>query len=152
MILDAAGKIATAFAPTTPHDGTVLFPTTYYDNRVAADIGAGGLVSFYINVVTTCVGATNTTDFYLVGNPTDVTFVTGNVYLYKTPAPIVVASLVRGYQLQVKVPPGFPTCRYFTLGVGLNTADLSAGAFSAWLGNDDFQTAKTTYPAGYTVA
>jgi hypothetical protein len=150
-ILDAAGQLATDFAPTTPHDGTILFPTTYYDNRVAADIGAGGLVSLTILVTTTATGATNTTEFYLVGNPSDTTFVTGNVIIYRSPAPVTVATLVKGYQVQVKVPPGFPTCRYYTLGVGLNTADLSAGKFSAWLANDDFQTVKTTYPAGYTV-
>ncbi len=150
-ILDVSGQLATDFAVTTPHDGTILFPTTYYDNRVAADIGAGGLVSFTILCTTTAVGATATADFYLIGNPTDVTFVTGNLILYKTGTPTLVAAMVKGYQLQVKVPPGFPTCRYYTLGIGLNTADLSAGKFSAWLANDDFQTAKTTYAAGYTV-
>lgn len=149
MILDSKGQIATAFAPTTPHDGTILFPTTYYDALAPIDLGAGETVGFYINVATTCVGATNTSTFYLIGNLTDPTFTTGNIKLFISDA-IAVASLVKGYQIQAKVRPG-SVARYFTLGVGLGTADLSAGAFSAWLLNDDFQTAKTSYPAGYSI-
>jgi len=149
MILDAKGQLASAFAPTTPHDGTILFPTTYYDNRVAADIGAGGTVGFYVNVNTTAVGATNTTIFYLIGNLTDPTFASNNLQINISQT-VAVATLVKGFELQFKVRPGF-VARYYTLGVALNVADLSAGKFDAWLVNDDFQTAKTSYPAGYSI-
>ncbi len=149
MILDSKAQVATAFAPTTPHDGTILFPTTYYDEGCPIDLGAGETVGFYINVGTTCVGATNHCTFYLLANLADPTFITGNINLFISPA-IAVASLVKGYQIQAKVRPGV-VARYFTLGVALDTADLSAGAFSAWLLNDNFQTAKTSYPAGYSI-
>lgn len=149
MILDSKGQLAVAFAPTTPHDGTILFPTTYYDALTPLDMGAGETVGFYIQVGTTCTGATNTTTFYLIGNLTDPTFASNNLKLFISDA-IPVATLVKGYQIQAKVRPGI-VARYFTLGVSLATADLGAGAFNSWLLNDDFQTAKTSYPAGYSV-
>lgn len=149
MILDSKAQLATSFAPTTPHDGTILFPTTYYDALTPIDMGAGETVGFYMQVGTTAVGATNTTTFYLIGNLTDPTFASGNIKLFISDA-IAVASLFKGYQIQAKVRPG-SVARYFTLGVALATADLSAGAFNAWLLCDDFQTAKNSYPAGYSV-
>ena len=63
---------------------------------------------------------------------------------------IAVATLVKGYEIQAKVRPGI-LARYYTLGVALDTADLSAGKFDAWLLSDDFQTAKNSYAAGYTI-
>lgn len=149
MILDSKGEVAVAFAPTTPHDGTILFPSTYYDEGCPIDLGAGETVGFYIQVGTTCVGATATATFYLLANLADPTFITGNINLFISPA-VPVASLVKGYQIQAKVRPGV-VARYYTLGVALGTADLSAGAFNAWLINDNFQTAKSTYPAGYSI-
>lgn len=148
MILDAKGEIAVAYAPTT--NGAIQYPTTYYDELVLADIGAGETVGFYIQVSTAVTSAGSATvTFSLIGNATDPTFASGNQVLWVSQA-IAKATLVLGYQIQVKVPPGF-VARYFTLGVTIGTADLTAGVFNAWLLNDNFQTAKNTYPAGYTV-
>lgn len=145
MILDIADQLASAYAPTAIAANT---NGTYIDRMVAMDDGMGETIIFYGRVATTATSAgAATVNFILQGDPTDPAF--GAAVTVTSTGAIPVATLVAGYEFKLKVPRGF-TERYFRLVATIATATLTAGAFDAYLTNDDMQDNKA-YAAGYTV-
>lgn len=155
MFLDSLDQLLSDFAPTT---GSSNY-SKYIDRLAKMDDGAGDPLYIYGLVTTTATGATNTTQFKILGNATDPTFASGNVTLADSGA-IAVATLAAGYQFfRGNVIPRQPAgsrentsafYRYITCQVLIATADLTAGAFSVWVTRQPIQD-NFSYPRGYSV-
>lgn len=154
--LTAPAAVLTPYAPTTV--GTHTNTAPYIDRMVLMDDGTGADVTFIVYVSTTATSnGSATVQFKLLGNATDITFASGNVVLADSGA-IAVATLVAGYRFVAKIPrqnfasvePTTAYYRYLALSVVIGTADLTAGAFNAWISNDGIQD-NNSYKAGYTV-
>lgn len=158
MILDVGNQVANAYAPTTPF-GATLFFQSYIDRLAAQEDGAGMDVTAFgvISTTVTSAGAA-TVRFQVLGNASDPTFASGNVVLLDTGV-VGKATLVAGYQfLRAKLPripllnsPELTTSllRYLTVAAIIGTADLTAGAWNAWITYGTLQD-DIAYPAGYS--
>lgn len=159
---NAPSGVLTPYAPTGT--GTNVITTSVVDLVSNTDLGAGNDVEFtaWVTTAVTSAGAA-TVQILLYGNATDPTFTSNNVTLYDTGA-IAKATLVAGYRMAAaKIPRakffGYesavvsasgPTLRYFTYAVVIGTANLTAGAFNAYLTNDGGIQDNIAYPSGYS--
>lgn len=98
------------------------------------DIGAGEPTYLVIQVTTTFVGATSTTQFDLYSDSTANLATSATTHL--STGPIGVATLVAGYQLAYALPLGATYERYLGLWETVATADVTAGAINAFLTQD----------------
>lgn len=154
MILDAQGQYANKWAPTLVQAN---LSTNVVDHLPGSppsgafiDLGMGASIGFYLRVDQTVTsGGAATVDFAWLGNLTDPTFASGNLTLWDSGA-IGKATLTAGYEYKIKAPRG-SAIRYSVLQITIGTAALTAGQFSAWVLNDDFQDNKTS-PAGFSLA
>ncbi len=158
MILDKANQVAADYAPTTPF-GATLFFQSYIDRLAVQDDGAGTDIECYGLIKTSVTsGGSGTVNFKVIGNPSDPTFAAGNVVLLDTGV-IAKTTLVAGYQfLRAKLPripllttfePTTAFLRYLTIAAIIGTADLTAGAWDAWITFSPLQD-NLSYPAGYS--
>ncbi len=142
MIYDIFGYFSAAQAPTT---GTTA-STNVIDTGVAGrSIGSGEPVELVVQVATTCTsGGANTTQFVLQDSADNSSF--ANVVLSD---PIAVATLVAGYEpLRIKLPAGLR--RYVRVAYVIATANLTAGAFNAFLTHDRQEA--PAYASGFAVS
>lgn len=128
MYTDKLALFSDAQAPTT---GTTA-STNVVDTGVAGrGIGSGEPVWLVVQVVTTCTsGGSNTTQAVLQDSADNSSFST-----VLSGVATAVASLVAGYNLlRVALPLGLR--RYIRVAYVIATADLTAGAFDAYLTHD----------------
>jgi len=128
MYIDKLAQFSDAQAPTT---GTTA-STNVVDTGVAGrGIGSGEPVWLVVQVVTTCTsGGSNTTQAVLQDSADNSSFST-----VLSGVATAVASLVAGYNLlRVALPLGLR--RYLRVAYVIATADLTAGAFDAYLTHD----------------
>jgi hypothetical protein len=141
--IDKFNEFSDAQAPTT---GSTT--STYSFDTKGADIGTGEDTYLVIQVDTavTSLGSA-TVDFkYVESDTADL----GTPTTLASTGAVGKATLIAGYQaLKMKIPAN--SKRYVGVIYTVATADLTAGAFSAFL-TKDLQSAKTrTYASGYTV-
>ncbi len=153
MILDSATQLLNAYAPTT--SGAAQWNNTYIDMLAKQNVGAGNTLIWFGTVTTagTSAGSTATVLHKLEGHPTDPTFASANILLAQWPLSgtgAVVTTLTAGTQFSVKISRN-TAVRYIRHTVTIGVQDLTAGAFSSWITNDDMQD-NAPYPAGYSVA
>ncbi len=152
MILDSATQLLSAYAPTT--NTTPQWNNTYIDMLAKQNVGAGNTLIWFGTVTTTATSNSSATVLHkLEGHATDPTFASGNVLLAQWPLSgtgTAVASVVAGLQFSVKISRN-TAIRYIRETITIGVGDLTAGAFSSWITNDDMQD-NQPYPAGYSVA
>lgn len=158
MMLDALDQLMNAYAPTT--HGAAQNNGVFLDRLVAMEEGAGEPLYLFGRVKTAPTsGGSATVQFQLIGNPSDNTFASGNVVVLDTGA-IAIATLVAGYEFFrapiPRVASGSPEVtgsllRYWTINVTIGTADLTAGAFDAWMTAKPLQDMLGGYARGYNV-
>lgn len=95
------------------------------------DLGTGQPVYLVIQVATTFVGATSTTQFSLRSD--SVAALTSSPTTHWTSAAIPVATLVAGYELAIALPLEKTYERYLGLWETVATANVTAGAINAFL-------------------
>lgn len=98
------------------------------------DVGNGEDVYLVIQVITTFVGATSTTQFDLVSDST-ANLATSKTTHWSTGA-IPVATLVAGYQKVITLPVDSTYERYLGIWETVATANVTAGAINAFLTRD----------------
>lgn len=142
-IIDKFNEFSNAQAPTTGSTTS----TKSFDTK-GADIGTGEEMYLVVQVDTavTSAGAATVEFKYVESATQDL----GTPTVLATSGAIGKATLVAGYQvLKIKIPEN--TKRYVGVIYTVATADLTAGAFSAFLCKD-LQSAKTRcFAAGYTI-
>ena len=142
MIYDNFLKLSEAQAPTT---GTTP-STNVIDTGVAGrSIGSGQPIELVVQVATTATSAgASTMQIVLQDSADNSSF--ANVATY--PA-VAVANLVAGLEMaRIKLPAGLR--RYIRIAYVIATADLTAGAFNAFLTLD--RQDNTAFPSGFTVS
>ena len=122
--------------------------STFSFDTHGADIGSGENLYLVIQCDVTCTsnGAATVKFAYVEDDLADLSTAT---VLHETAA-IGKATLVAGYQvLKMKIPAN--TKRYVGVTYTVETADLTAGKFSAFLCKDITDAKTRMYPAGYTI-
>lgn len=112
-----------------------------------ARVGSGEPLYLSIICTTTTVSAGATTvDFIFETSNDNSTWVEH----FRPAVAVPKASLVAGYRVFGGAVPAIPKGRQYTrLTYTVNTADFSAGKFSAWLGHHPDDT--HAYPSGYSI-
>jgi hypothetical protein len=149
MILDKQNMFSEAQAVTA-----TAVSTNTIDLSLARDIGAGEDLSVFITVDEAAVSAGATTvDFQVISSAAAA--LTSPTVLAELPA-VPKADLTLGRKaMEIKVPRATLLAqpvgqRYLGLNYVVNTANLSAGKFTAGIVKD-FQDEKKLYASGYTV-
>lgn len=128
MILDKQLELSSAQAVTA-----AAASTNYIDLGVARDIGITDDLYLVIVCNTTTVSAGSTTCTFKLQSDDNTSF--SSAIDRAVSAAIAKATLVAGYQLIIKIPPGTNE-RYLRLYYDVAVADFSAGAFSAYVTNN----------------
>lgn len=102
--------------------------------NVLADLGTGTPVYLVIQVDTTFVGATSTTTLSLRSDSTADLATSATTHV--TTIAIPVATLIAGYQIVLPIPPDLAVERYVGMWEVVGTANVTAGAISAFLTTD----------------
>ena len=141
MYLDQNLMMSDAQAVTASAASTKSIDTT----TALRDIGSGEPVFLVVKVDTTATsGGTTTVDFALQDSADNSSFADTGVKV----SGIAKATLVAGYQvIAVALPLGLR--RYIQVNYTVNTTNLTAGAFSAFLVKD--LQANVARPSGFTV-
>lgn len=139
-MMDNALVLSDAQAPTT---GTTASTNVLNTLTATRDIGAGKRLELIVEVVTTCTsGGSNTTQIVLQDSADNSSFTT----VLSGPA-TAVASLTAGTELlRIGIPPGLR--QYIRIAYVIATADLTAGAFTAYIAPDRQNNAAR--PGGFT--
>ena len=137
MILDERNEFCDATSAIL-NIGNAIIGDVVDLGTTSRDIGEGEPLYLVIQVSTTFVGATSTTQFSLYSDSTANLATSATVHW--SSAAIPVATLVAGYTLVVALPPGTYE-RYLGLWETVATANVTAGAINAFL---------TRNPEGWT--
>lgn len=142
MYLDKLAQFSDAQAPTT---GTTASTNSLDTTTALRSIGSGEHIWLVVSVATTCTsGGSNTTQAVLQDSADDSSYTT-----VLSGVATAVASLVAGYNLlRVHLPPGLR--RYIRVAYVIAVADLTAGAFDAFLTHDSQD--NVARPSGFTVS
>ena len=133
--------LSDAQAPTT---GTTASTNVFDSQTATRDIGGGKGIELIVQVATTCTsGGSNTTQVVLQDSADNSSFTT-----VLSGVATAVASLTAGTELlRVRLPAGLR--RYIRVAYVIAVADLTAGAFNAYLAID--RQNNVARPSGFTV-
>lgn len=133
--------LSDAQAPTT---GTTASTNVFDSQTATRDIGGGKGIELIVQVSTTCTsGGSNTTQVVLQDSADNSSFTT-----VLSGVATAVASLTAGTELlRVRLPAGLR--RYIRVAYVIAVADLTAGAFNAYLAID--RQNNVARPSGFTV-
>ena len=146
MILSKNEQLLTAYAPTAQATNV---NGDYYDAGIAVDLGAGEPVMFYVQVDALATSSGSATVRFLLQADSDPAFGTVVTVLSSPLVAEAMSTMVAGREFKNLIPPGF-VYRYWRAAVVIATADLTAGTFASWIGNENFQNNRP-YAAGFTV-
>lgn len=118
------------------------------DLQTARDIGNGETLYLVIQIDTAIAGTSSTVEFKLASDSAAAIATDGSASVHWSSAVIAEATLVAGYVVAVvPLPYGYPEYeRYLGVQADVGTANLSAGAVSAFLVRDP--SAWVAYPEG----
>lgn len=144
MILDELGEFCDAASAILAVGNAIigdvvdtgLLPTNFFDsnNRILNDLGNGEPILFVIQVTTTFVGATSTTQFQLASDSTANLATSRTNHLTLGPYPV--ATLVAGFTVAVYLPIEALYERFLGVWETVATANVTAGAINAFLTKD----------------
>ncbi len=142
MYIDKFAQFSDAQAPTT---GTTASTNTFDTSTATRSIGSGEPVWLVVQCVTTATsGGSNTTQAVLQDSADDSSYST-----VLSGVATAVASIVAGFNLlRVQLPTGLR--RYLRVAYVIAVADLTAGAFDAFLTHDIQD--NVARPSGFTVS